>query len=190
MSQDTPSTPADPMAAVPQQPAPARRAPRPTWDRHSMRLDRPTALTAVCVIQFIGGGLAVLGELVALAGASSTDLPGWLVAVLWLSPLFTIAALVVVGLIMQGNRKARTVYVVLTLIGIVASIVEVATGHGGFGDVVSVLIALIYLAVLFGAETNKYFVGVECRAAQRAWDASPDRWNEWSAAMGRPDEVF
>jgi hypothetical protein len=107
-----------------------------TLDNVNVQAKRPTFLTVLCILTFIGSGLGVLGGLLGLIGSSALAMfapAGG--AIIWSVLALIGAALCLFGAIqMWGLKKSGfTMYLLGSLVSIVVAIINAAT----FSSVVS-----------------------------------------------------
>lgn len=134
-------------------------------------MGRPTGVTIIAVLMVIGGAIMLVGGISAIAlapllpmAAQSQDLAGgissaMLGGVAAASGAFFIAlgiaSLVIAYGLFKGRGWAWTAAVVLSIIGIVMSVVSIVTGN--FGSIVSIIINGVILYYLYRPHVKAYF---------------------------------
>jgi hypothetical protein len=132
---------------------------------------RPLGVTIIAILMAIGGiamivaGVSALflGSLIPLAGQtqdfagniSSTMLGGFAVASGAVMLALGIASLVIAYGLFKGRGWAWTAAVVLSIIGIVMSVVSIVTGN--FGSIISLIINGIIIYYLYRPHVKAYF---------------------------------
>jgi len=132
---------------------------------------RPLGVTIIAILMAIGGiamivaGVSALflGSLIPLAGQtqdfagniSSTMLGGFAVVSGAVMLALGIASLVIAYGLFKGRGWAWTAAVVLSIIGIVMSVVSIVTGN--FGSIVSLIIDGIIIYYLYRPHVKAYF---------------------------------
>jgi len=127
---------------------------------------RPGGVTAICVITIVISSLGLLLALVAfsLMGSApqvTTQLPAYMVPLLWLSTAIVIVDLVVAVMMLSGSSVARIVFTVLVVLNIPADIVILASGAGDLGTVLNIPLSVVYLVVLYSQRSNDFFAAAK-----------------------------
>ena len=134
-------------------------------------MGRPIRVTMIAVLMVIGGIIMLIAGISAIAialflpmaaqsrdlagGISTTMLGGLATASGAFFPALGIASLVMWYGLFKGRGWARTAAVVLSIIGIVMSVVSIVTGN--LGSIVSIIINGVILYYLYRPHVKAYF---------------------------------
>jgi hypothetical protein len=134
-------------------------------------MGRPTGVTIIGVLMAIAGVVMIIAGISAMAiaplipmaaqsqdlagGISSAMLGGFAVAAGAVMLALGIASLVIAYGLFKGRSWAWTAAVVLSIIGIVMSVVSIVTGN--FGSIVSLIINGIIIYYLYRPHVKAYF---------------------------------
>ena len=130
----------------------------------SNSVDRPGGVTLVAVLTWISGALDILGGTILLfqtSIASTVEQFGGasqLIASAILSILIGVVVIVVAVGLMRGSPASRIVITIFEALSIMSSIfLAIAYPAGAIGEYVSILIALVIIALLWTRRASAFF---------------------------------